>query len=252
MNTSLVELARYVILRENEEYGPFTWQTLCEAMEAGNLVAEDWVRTTDEITCWTSLTDLLYGPQPVERPITRVRRWISQQFTLLHQLGIDSLSIAGRLLDRSSARLARWPGLLALGSILVATAIVLLPDRPLLISVPWIMAGVAAGISMIRRRSFRGVITCLTAMILPFAAFRVAPILKRELDPNRRETALPPIGEMYSVMPRKPADVPKTPDRVRSGIPALGLPQRALSLPQPALVVPQPALPLPQQAIAEE
>jgi hypothetical protein len=229
MNTSLVEPARYLILRENEEYGPFTRETLREAMDAGNLVAEDWVRMIDETTCWTSLAHLLYGPQPVERPITRMRRLLAQRFALLRQLGIDSFSIAGRVLDRFSARLARCPGLLALGSILVATGIVLLPDRPLAISVPWMLAGVAAGISMIRRRSFRGVIACLTAMILPLAAFRVAPFLTRQLDPNRRETALPPIGEMYSVMPRRPADIPKAPDRIRSGIPALGLPQPAFA-----------------------
>jgi hypothetical protein len=220
----------YVILREHEEYGPFCMNTLREAMESGNLVAEDWVRTADRTSCWMSLGQLLYGPPEPERPMVRIRWVISRWVASLGWAKARCLSWASQLLDRCCTPLETHSGTVALACILVATGIVLLPERPFALSIPWMTAGVLAGMVLIRRRrSFRGAVTCLASLVLPFIAFESAPAIRHNLDPNRRENALPPIGEMYSSMPRRNSDLPKRHGPVASGIPALGLPEYKLA-----------------------
>jgi hypothetical protein len=119
-------------------------------------------------------------------------------------------------------------GLIALGCTIVATLIALHPERPLPIFVPWMLAGVAAGVSLIVRRChFRGGLACMAAIVLPVGAFLAVPVVSEYLDPNRRETALPPIGEMYSRIERRPIEMQRIHSSVRSGIPALGLPKPA-------------------------
>jgi hypothetical protein len=230
MTTSLVQSARYVILREQQEYGPFSKETLTEAMNAGNLVAEDWVRTIDRTACWRSLGQLLYGPPEPESPVVRMHRMALQGIASASELGARWLSTVSRVLDICSNRLENRLGFLALVSVMVATGIVLLPERPLAVSAPWIMAAVAGGVAMIlRRRSFRGAIVCLAAVFIPLITFKAAPMVAYHLDPNRRESSLPPIGEMYSSMPRKSLDAHKRHPPAVSGVPALGLPQPAFA-----------------------
>jgi len=221
------ETPLYVILREHEEYGPFCRETLKEAMEMGNLVADDWVRKADRTSCWTSVGQLLYGPPEPESVIIKLRRHLRREVALLVRATERSLSVASRALESCATRLVKRAGLIAVVCIAVATGIAFLPEKPLVILVPWILAGIAAGVAMtLRRKVFRGIIACLAASILPLAANRANPVVARYLDPDRRENALPPIGEMYSTMPRKSADLHK--DRLlpaKSGIPALGLPE---------------------------
>lgn len=217
--TSSVDQPLYVILREQEEYGPFFKETLQEAMEAGNLVPDDWVRKADRTSCWTSVEQLLYGPPEPVPPMVKIRR--------AARLGMASLlSVTNRAVEICAARLAKRAGLIACACIAVAAGIAFLPEQPWAISVPWMLAGVAAGVALIlRRRVLHGAIACLAASLLPLAAFRTISVVHHYLDPNRRETALPPIGEMYSNMPRKGVELPKDRPRAKSGIPALGLPQ---------------------------
>jgi hypothetical protein len=230
MTTSLVESARYIILREYEEYGPFSKETLMEAMKAGNLVADDWVRTIDRTACWRSLGQLLYGPPEPEQPIVRMRRMALMGFTWVSAFGARWLSTVSRILDYCSIRLENRLGFLALVSILVAAGVAILPERPVAVATPWIGAGVAAGVAMVlQRRSLRGAFVSLAAMLIPLATFKVAPMVARQLDPNQLETTLPPIGEMYSNIPRRSFDSRKKQPPAVSGVPALGLPQPALA-----------------------
>jgi hypothetical protein len=199
-------------------------------MESGNLVAEDWVRTADRTSCWKSLEQLLYGPPEPERPIVRIRRLIGGWIVSLHRARACCQSVASRHLERCCGPLESHSGTVALACILVATGIVLLPERPFVLSIPWMTAGILAGIVLVlRRQSFRGTVTCLAALILPLIAFQAAPAIRHNLDPNRRETALPPIGEMYSSMPRRNLDAPKKRRPAVSGVPALGLPEYTLA-----------------------
>jgi hypothetical protein len=229
MTELLEDPTLYVIRRGHEEYGPFGRDTLQEAMEMGNLVADDWVRTADHTAYWVSLGRLLNGP-PLPAPLSiMVRRTVIRGLNALFKLGERALSGADRILDRCSARMLNHSGLLAYACIIVATAIVFLPDQPLGISIPWMMAGFAAGVAMAcRRRAFRGVLACLLSVLLPIGASRAIPTYNEYMDPNHLENALPPIGEMYSTMPPRAADSPKFPARAISGIPALSLPQPAV------------------------
>jgi hypothetical protein len=89
------------------------------------------------------------------------------------------------------------------------------------------LAGFAAGVALIfGRRHFRGGLTCIAAILLPVGAFQAVAFISEYFDPNRRETALPPIGEMYSRLERQPVEV-QINSSVKSGIPALGLPMPA-------------------------
>jgi len=92
------------------------------------------------------------------------------------------------------------------------------------------LAGFAAGVALIfGRRRFRGGLTCITAILLPVGAFQAVAFVSDYFDPNRRETALPPIGEMYTRLEHRPVEV-QINSSVRSGIPALGLPKPATDL----------------------
>jgi hypothetical protein len=225
----LEDPAIYVIRRGDEEYGPFGRDTLREAMEMGNLVGEDWVRTIDRTACWVSLYRLLNTPPPPVPPMVMVRRIVARGLKVSFGLGNCLLSAANQTLDRCSARMVNHPALLAFACIMAATAIVFLPGQPLGISIPWMLGGAAAGIAMfLSRRSFGGVLACLFSVLLPFGASRAIPLVNEYLDPNHLENALPPIGEMYSTMPRRAGESHRSNARARSGIPALGLPQPAL------------------------
>jgi hypothetical protein len=222
------ETPLYVILREHEEYGPFCRETLEEAMEAGNIVEEDWVRKADRTSYWMSVGQLLYGPPEPEGLGIKMRRFLRFGRAALGQTATTAFSLASRALDRCAERLARWAGLVALLCAAVATATAFLPGRPIALSVPWIMAGIAAGVALIlRRKVSSGIIACLAASIIPIATYQMIPAANHYFDPNRRENPLPPIGEMYSSMPRKSGDLPRNRPKAKSGIPALGLPMPA-------------------------
>ena len=91
-----------------------------------------------------------------------------------------------------------------------------------------IVAGAGAGLAtIIRRRAFKGTFAVITSLLLPLAAFQAVPAVREQLDPNYKESALPPIGEMYSEIERTPREVQPARSKVTSGIPGLGLPQPA-------------------------
>jgi hypothetical protein len=218
----------YVIRRGRDEYGPFGRDILRQAMEMGNLVEEDWVRVADHPSCWYSLGRLLAGPPPPLPPIVRIRRSITRWLKVWSKLAKQALSAGNQFLNQFSDRLLNHSGLLAIACIAAATAIVFFPDQPLGVSIPWMLGGVATGIAMVfRRKSLRGVLACLFSVLLPIGASRAIPKINEYTDPNYRENALPPIGEMYSTVTRRAPEVPRSSARVVSGIPALGLPQPA-------------------------
>lgn len=216
----------YVILREQEEYGPFCKETLREALEMGNLVLDDWVRKVDRSSCWTSVGKVLYGPpEPVALGV-KFRRVLRLGMIELERAVKWSATVINHELDGCATQLVDRARALTWISMVVATAIMFLPDRPLFVAVPWILAGTAAGIAlMIREGSVRAFILCLAATIVPVATDRGISAVTHYFDPNRREVALPPIGEEVQSTPRKSSELIRTRSRAKSGIPALGLPQ---------------------------
>lgn len=214
----------YVILREHEEYGPFCRETLRQAMETGNVVPEDWVRKVELPSCWTSVGQLLHGPSEPDPLRVKLRRF----YRLGGAASEKVFASADRAVGFCARRIAGRAGIVALVCVAIATGTAFLPDRPFALSVPWILAGLAASVALIlRRQFFRGIIACVAVLLIPLGTYRAIPVAKQRLDPNRVENALPPIGEMYSSLPRRSPDLPRVRVRVKSGIPALGLPQLA-------------------------
>jgi hypothetical protein len=138
-----------------------------------------------------------------------------------------SATVINRELDGCAAQLVHRARTLTWISMAVATGIMFLPDRPLFVALPWILAGTAAGIAlMIREGSVRAFILCLAATIVPLATDRGISAVNHYFDPNRREIALPPIGEEVQTNAlRKSSESVRARSRAKSGIPALGLPQ---------------------------
>lgn len=218
------ETPLYVILREHEEYGPFCRETLRQAMETGNVVPEDWVRKVELPSCWTSVGQLLHGPPEPDPLSVKLQRFYNRCAAVFEKV----FAFADRALDFCARRIARRAGIVALVCIAVATSTAFLSDQPFALSAPWILAGLAASVAlMLRRQFFRGIVACLAVLLIPLGTYRAIPVAKQRLDPDRIENALPPIGEMYSSLPRKSPDLPRVRTRVKSGIPALGLPQLA-------------------------
>lgn len=197
-------------------------------MEAGNLVAEDWVRHADRTACWMSVGKLLFGP-PERVPLTvRLHAFAIRGVAFLREQAVQAVSAANRSLNCYSAGLLNRSGFIAFLCVTTAVGIEFLPERPLPISVPWVLAGFAAGVALIlRHRLFHGFAACLSALTLPLLAHWTIVAVNNYMDPNHLETALPPVGEMYSNMPRKAPEISKGRSRARSGVPALGLPQPA-------------------------